>query len=153
MSLAIRPARSTDAGKLGAMISEAVAANTWKPKLHTGAEDVAHMSNLIDHGWVSVCERAHQVAGFIALDEQRVQSLYVANNAQNYGIGNALLDHAKTQQTRLELWKFEANEGALRFYRRHGFSEVERTDGTGNDEGLPDIKFQWQRKSEETTHG
>jgi hypothetical protein len=40
-------------------------------------------------------------------------------------------------------WTFVSNEGAQRFYRRHGFHEVERTDGTRNEEGAPDILFAW----------
>jgi len=149
----IRLARSTDAGKLGAILSEAVAANAWKPQLHSQAEDIAHMGDLIDRGWVRVCERDGAVAGFLACDGNAVQSLYVCAAQQGQGIGGALLKHAQDLQERLELWVFEANEAAQRFYLRHGFTQVERTDGAGNDEGLPDMRLVWVKSEKEPQHG
>lgn len=142
----IRPARSTDAGKLGVMITEAVAAKAWKPELHTGAEDIAHAGRLIDRGWVSVAVLADVVAGFVALDESYVHSLFVSNSAQSQGVGKALLDHAKRGKKHLELWTFQANKGGRKFYRREGFKEIQKTDGSDNDEGLPDVRYRWERK-------
>jgi GNAT superfamily N-acetyltransferase len=147
----LRAARSTDAGKLGAMISDAVTANTWKPRLHSGAQDIAHMGDLIDRGWVTVCEQGGQVAGFLARDRSAVQSLYVQRGAQGLGIGALLLNDAKAASGRLELWTFQANVGAQRFYLRHGFAEVERTDGSGNEEGLPDIRYVWVAPTDKAT--
>ena len=149
MSQILRPARSTDAGKLGAILSEAVAAQSWKPCLHTGAEDIAHMGDLIDRAWVTVCERDEALVGFLARDKDLVQSLYVKHAYQGKGIGTLLLEQAQSIQERLELWTFQANEGAQRFYRAHGFAEAERTDGAGNEEGLPDIRFVWVKSNKE----
>ncbi|MEP5155388.1 GNAT family N-acetyltransferase, partial [Planktotalea sp.] len=139
--------------KLGAILSEAVAANAWKPQLHTGAEDIAHMGDLIARGWVRVCETDGEVAGFIARNEQAIQSLYVQCAMQNNGVGAMLLNDAMGETQRLELWTFEANEGAQRFYLRHGFKEAERTNGAGNDEGLPDIRYVWDNPDKETNNG
>lgn len=153
MTLHLRAARSTDAGKLGAMITEAVAAHAWKPKLHSAAQDVAHVGELIERGWVTVCARGGAVAGFLALDGALVQSLYVTGAHQNCGIGSALLSDAKARSNRLELWTFEANAGAQRFYLRHGFSEAERTNGAHNEEGLPDIRYVWTGALKEGENG
>jgi 8-oxo-dGTP pyrophosphatase MutT (NUDIX family) len=30
-----------------------------------------------------------------------------------------------------------------RFYERHGFIEIERTDGSGNEEQAPDVRYRW----------
>lgn len=141
--ICLRPARSTDAGKLGAMITHAVEAHAWKPKLHTGAEDIAHAGHLIDRGWVTVAtDDRDRVLGFIARDDHLIHSLYVHREAQRLGVGKALLNDAKARTERLDLWTFEANKGAQRFYRREGFAEVQRTAGE-NEEGLPDIRFVW----------
>jgi hypothetical protein len=43
----------------------------------------------------------------------------------------------------LQLWTFVSNLGAQRFYLRHGFVEVERTDGAANEEHAPDILYEW----------
>ena len=41
------------------------------------------------------------------------------------------------------LWVFASNEGAQRFYRRHGLVPVRRTDGSENEEGAPDVEMLW----------
>ena len=41
------------------------------------------------------------------------------------------------------LWVFESNTGARAFYARHGLVELERTDGSGNEEKAPDVKMAW----------
>lgn len=45
--------------------------------------------------------------------------------------------------TGLTLWVFETNVDARRFYRDHGFVEVERTDGSANEERSPDVRYAW----------
>ena len=43
----------------------------------------------------------------------------------------------------LKLWTFEANHGAIRFYEAHGFTTSETTDGSRNEEHLPDRLMAW----------
>ena len=60
------------------------------------------------------------------------------------GLGTRLLDRAKAERPDgLDLWTFQANTGARRFYERHGFVEVARTDGD-NEEGAPDVRLAWR---------
>jgi RimJ/RimL family protein N-acetyltransferase len=55
------------------------------------------------------------------------------------------MDHAKSvRPERLELWVFQRNEGARRFYERHGFRLLKLTDGTGNMEQEPDALYEWR---------
>jgi ribosomal protein S18 acetylase RimI-like enzyme len=44
----------------------------------------------------------------------------------------------------LRLWTFASNEAAQRFYLRHGFREVERTDGSDNEERAPAVLYAWR---------
>ena len=143
----VRPARSTDAGKTGAIMSEFIDTTAWMPRIHTRAEDISFCASMIDRGWVSVAEFDGAVVGFLAKEGPEVNALYVANAAQGNGAGKALLDGAKQNAERLELWTFQANEGARRFYLREGFSEARETDGIENDEQLPDVFLQWEREA------
>ncbi len=43
---------------------------------------------------------------------------------------------------RLEPWVFQENDGARRFYERHGFQLVRLTDGAGNTEQEPDARYE-----------
>ncbi|HEY1625475.1 MAG TPA: MmcQ/YjbR family DNA-binding protein [Streptosporangiaceae bacterium] len=55
-----------------------------------------------------------------------------------------LLDLAKRRRPGgLQLWTFESNVRARRFYARHGFTVEERTDGSGNEERAPDMRYVW----------
>lgn len=139
----LRAAQPVDAGALGAMMTEAVAARAWKPRLHSGAEDIAHAGALIDRGWVTVADLAGVPAGFIAREGAYIHALFVAAQAQGRSLGSALLRDAMARAGRLELWTFERNIGARRFYERHGFAEVARSAGD-NEEGLPDIRYCWE---------
>jgi GNAT superfamily N-acetyltransferase len=142
----LRAARSTDAGKVGAILSEFVATTDWMPKLHTGAEDIAHAGKIIEHGWVSIAEVDGHVVGFAACDGQDLNALYVVRSVRRHGVGSALLQQVQGEQDSLILWTFQANIPAQDFYVKHGFVEQGRTDGAGNDEGLPDIRFQWRKE-------
>lgn len=145
MSLALRPATPLDAGKLGAIMTETGRLIDWKPRLHSGAEDIAFCATMIDRGWVTVAEDAtNGVTGFLARNATEVNALFVAPGRRDAGIGTALLQNAKAQSPRLELWTFQRNIGAQRFYQRAGFRETGRTDGQTNDENLPDIRYLWE---------
>lgn len=147
MTIELRPATSLDAGKIGELLTGGNRANDWKPVLHTAAQDISFCARMIDRGWVTLACDARAVLGFIAREDDEVHSLYVSASAQGSGIGRMLLDDAKTARDRLELWTFQNNTSAQRFYLREGFKELRRTDGQTNDEKLPDIRYVWTRKA------
>ncbi|HEX6655553.1 MAG TPA: GNAT family N-acetyltransferase, partial [Candidatus Limnocylindria bacterium] len=92
--------------------------------------------------WVAVV--AASVVGFMSLREHWVEQLYVRQPWTGRGIGSRLL--ALAQQRRpdgLELWTFQVNAGARRFYERHGFALAEMTDGAANEERQPDVRYAW----------
>lgn len=92
--------------------------------------------------WVAESEGA--IVGFANLTPTWLDGLYVAPGAQGAGIGSTLVDVAKSvRPDGFGLWVFEVNEPARAFYRRHGFVELERTDGSANEEHAPDFKMVW----------
>lgn len=93
---------------------------------------------------VWVAESGGTVVGFANLTPTWLDGLYVAPGAQGAGIGSTLVDIAKSVRPEgFGLWVFEINEPARAFYRRHGFVELERTDGAANEEHAPDFKMVW----------
>lgn len=74
-----------------------------------------------------------------------LEHLYVAPELRGRGLGDELVALAKQRRPRgLELWTFQANGPARRFYDRHGFVEVELTDGARNEEREPDARLVWE---------
>lgn len=143
----LRAARSTDAGTVGGILSEFAKTTDWMPRLHTGAEDIAHVGEMIARGWVTVAERDNRVVGFIACDGAEIVALYVAQLQRGQGVGSDLLNNVCARHPKLSLWTFQANAQAIEFYRRHGFVELARTDGSTTDEKLPDAQLEWQREA------
>ena len=41
----------------------------------------------------------------------------------------------------VNLWTFQRNTGARRFYERNGFIAVDLTDGASNEEREPDVRY------------
>ncbi|MEL6466991.1 MAG: GNAT family N-acetyltransferase [Pseudomonadota bacterium] len=142
----LRRARPTDAGAVGAILSGFIDRTDWMPRIHTRAEDLSFAGHMVERGWVTVAEQGGQVCAFCARNGADVHALYVAEPAQGRGLGSDLLAGMQGMSDHLTLWTFEANTGAQRFYLRHGFVEVARTDGARNDEGLPDIRYDWHKE-------
>ncbi len=85
------------------------------------------------------------MVAFAGVNGDVLTHLYVDPAAQNRGLGTALLDHAKhLRPGRLELWVFQKNTGARRFYERHDFRLVRLTDGEDNMEKEPDALYEWR---------
>lgn len=84
------------------------------------------------------------LSAVLVLEDDWIDQLYVAPTRWGQGLGGQLVDLAKRRRPGgLQLWTFASNDGAQRFYLRHGFVEAERTDGSGNEEGAPDIRYVW----------
>lgn len=93
--------------------------------------------------WVAAAAGDEPVA-VMALHEGWVDQLYVLAEWSGQGIGSQLLERAKQQSPAgLQLWTFVSNEPARGFYERHGFVVEEQTDGSGNEEGEPDLRMVW----------
>ena len=139
----IRPARDLDAGALGAILSDFLEVTDWMTRLHSRAKDISFAAKLIAghfvFGW-----GVDRPLGFIALHQDSIDALYVRNDKHGQGYGSALMQYAQSMRGDLELWTFQQNAPARRFYAKHGFSEVKFTDGSGNDEGLPDVCLTWR---------
>jgi GNAT superfamily N-acetyltransferase len=142
----LRPAIDADAPALGDILQDWIETTPWMPVLHSRAGTQSFLGRLIRETRVTVAVSSSAVPlGFLARDGSDIPALYLAADARGQGIGSALLEVAQAESSSLELWVFQANAGARRFYARHGFRELRRTDGSGNDEKLPDIRLEWSR--------
>ena len=85
------------------------------------------------------------VLALLVLKGEWVDQLYVDPAWFGRGLGSALLTQAQVRRPDgLQLWAFESNRRAHRFYERHGFVLEEQTDGSGNEERAPDRRYRWR---------
>jgi GNAT superfamily N-acetyltransferase len=143
----LRRAVPEDAEEIADVFLAAFAGLTFLPKLHDEADTKNWIATvMLPSHEVWVAERDGEIVGFAALTEDLLGHIYVRPDVQGRGIGGALLAKAKAVRPRgFDLWVFQQNEGARRFYERHGLTCVELTDGAGNEERTPDARYAWRR--------
>ncbi len=118
----------------------------YLPDLHTPEEGRAFFRDrvfAVCEVWVA--ERGSELVGMCAFREGWIDQLYVHPAHLRTGIGAALLRKAMDANEALQLWTFQRNTGAIRFYEAHGFVRAEETDGAGNEEHEPDARYHWSR--------
>jgi ribosomal protein S18 acetylase RimI-like enzyme len=139
----LRAATDADLPALAAILGAWNADTAWMPKLHGPEADLGFVRHLMASRVLRVAGDPPQ--GFLARLGGEVDALYLAPRARRQGLGRRLLDEAKAAEPWLTLWTFQANTAAQAFYAAQGFVEIERGDGSGNAEGLPDVRLEWRR--------
>lgn len=91
-------------------------------------EDVCDtVRSLLPSADIFICREDDKIKGFIGItDHVYIAGLFVDREFQSRGVGQELLNYCKARYRRLELDVFTENEGAVRFYQRHGFQTAER---------------------------
>jgi 6-phosphogluconolactonase len=146
-AVAFRRATPDDAAEIGDIWLASFAASYEFPHSHTEAEVRAWLRDEIVAGeetWVAV-ERPGRLAGFMALEDDMLDQLYLRPERTGHGIGSRLMTLAKARRpTGFDLYTFQANAGARRFYVRHGFTVVDVDEGGRNEEHQPDVRYRWR---------
>jgi putative acetyltransferase len=142
-----RRATLDDAGGIATVFSLSARLLTFLPMLHTVEEDRQFIENIIlKECEVVVAEGDAGIVSFLARDGEEIRLLYSHPDFIGSGAGSLLLDAAKKSSVvALELWCFQANERARRFYEERGFRAVRFTDGRDNEEKVPDVRYRWVR--------
>lgn len=141
----IRRASPKDAEAVVGIFRESRAeAMPWLPVLHTEAEDRAWYRELLG-GEAWVYELGGRTVGFALVREDDLDALYVAPDVQRRGIGAALFRQAQEARPGgFGWWVFRDNVRARRFYEVLGGRLLYETDGAGNEEKTPDVRYEWR---------
>ena len=143
----LRPASGEDADAVAEVLQAAFRATYDFPQVHSDPEVRQWIRDVVlvtQEVWVAAAADGSVIA-VMAVGADMVEHLYVAPGWTGRGIGSHLLALAKERRPGgLDLWTFQVNTGARRFYERHGFVEVTRTDGDRNEERQPDVRYAWR---------
>lgn len=117
------------------------------PNLHTVAEDRSFIANTILRDCeVIIAEDDSGIVSFLARQGEEIRLLYTRPDGIGCGAGTQLVEAAKKSGVdALELWCFQANSRARRFYEARGFCAIRFTDGAANEEKMSDIRYRWER--------
>lgn len=70
---------------------------------------------------VYVCEIEKEIVGFIGLDKEHIEGIFVLDLYQKRGIGKALLNYVKDKKEHLSLNVYQKNLNAIQFYQKEDF--------------------------------
>ncbi|WP_392562923.1 GNAT family N-acetyltransferase [Orbus sturtevantii] len=92
--------------------------------------------------WVLLAQ--DEIVGFIGLNDNNVEMLFIDDKHQGNGYGKQLLNFVKQRYLQIYLDVNEQNPHALRFYQKQGFEIVGRSelDGQGNPFPLLHLAYQ-----------
>jgi GNAT superfamily N-acetyltransferase len=142
-----RLAAVDDARAIAEVFSSSFRLLTFLPMLHTMEEYRHFIENVILREFVvTVAESEAGIVSFLARREEEIRLLYTRPDFIGAGAGSLLLETAKRSGVAaLELWCFQANTRARRFYEERGFHAVRFTGGRDNEEKMPDVRYRWER--------
>lgn len=140
----IRRADGSDADAIATVHLRSRAAAAMPPGVHTDDEVRGWIAGRLHADEVWVAEDDALVVGYARFTRTWLDDLYVLPTYAGQGVGSALLELVKARLPGgFCLWVFEMNAPARGFYARHGLVELERTDGSANEERSPDIRMAW----------
>lgn len=144
MSTTIRRATEADAIPAAEVFIAARATMTYLPGLHSDAETRTFIGRLIEEEETWVAERNGEVVGMAVIDGGWLEHLYVHPSRFGAGTGTKLFQQLAAEHPKgFQLWVFQQNVAARRFYERLGCALVRLTDGANNEEHLPDALYVW----------
>ena len=113
-----------------------IVSNYWK-------EHYEIIKDMFLQAEVYVYEIEKEIMGFIGLDKEYIEGIFVLDQYQKRGIGKALLNHVKAKKEHLSLNVYQKNLNAILFYQREGFC-VQYEDVDKNT-GEKEYRMVWNR--------
>ncbi len=102
------------------------------------------VKELLLQATVYIYEDHQEIQGFIGLNDEYIEGIFVSCELQSHGIGKILLNYVKDRRNKLLLNVYQKNTQAISFYQREGF-EIQYS-GLDEATGEKDYVMAWQKK-------
>ena len=102
------------------------------------------VKELLPQAEVYVYEDDKMIQGFIGINDEYIEGIFVSDEMQSRGIGKILLDYIKDKKVRLQLNVYQKNVRAMSFYQREGFDI--QCEGSDAATGEKEYTMLWQQK-------
>ena len=93
---------------------------------------------------VYMYEDNKMIQGFVGLNAEYIEGIFVSDEMQSCGIGKLLLDYVKDKKVSLRLNVYQKNARAISFYQREGF--IIQCEDLDEDTGEKEYTMLWKRK-------
>ena len=114
-----------------------IPAQYWKSNFDSVKE-------LLPQAEVYVYENGEKIQGFIGLNGEYIEGIFVSGEIQSQGIGKLLLDFVKERRSKLSLNVYQKNTQAIHFYQREGF--IIQSEGLDEATSEKDYVMIWRQK-------
>ena len=122
----------------------------WKFEAFEGLVYPSSQSNyelvkeMMSQSEVYVFEADKMIQGFVGLNDEYIEGIFVSEEMQSCGIGKLLLDYIKDKKVRLQLNVYQKNARAISFYQREEF--IIRCEGLDEATGEKEYTMLWKQK-------
>ena len=114
-----------------------IPAQYWKSNFDSVKE-------LLPQAEVYVYENGEKIQGFIGLNGEYIEGIFVSGEIQSQGAGKLLLDFVKERRSKLSLNVYQKNKQAIYFYQREGF--IIQSEGLDEATGEKEYVMIWRPK-------
>lgn len=143
----IREMKKTDVNRVAEIWLETnlkahnfISAQYWKSNFE-------QVKEMLPQAEVYVYSDGQKIHGFIGLNGEYIEGIFVSDEKQSQGIGKKLLNYAKKKQrSKLLLNVYQKNARAISFYQREKF-KIQRED-LDEATGEKDYVMIWRRKEQ-----
>lgn len=115
-----------------------ISSNYWRINFDMVREMLPHAEIYVHED-----DYAKQIDGFIGLNDDYIEGIFVKEIMQSKGIGKQLLNHAKEVKPTLRLSVYQKNEKAIKFYLREKFSI--QSENVDDNTGEKEFVMVWKR--------
>lgn len=99
------------------------------------------VKEMITQAEVYIYEDESGIQGFIGLNGDHIEGIFVRRKVQSTGIGRQLLDFVKKRKQKMSLTVYQKNTRAIKFYQREKFCI--QSEGLDEDTGEREYVMKW----------
>ena len=101
------------------------------------------VKDILPQAEIYVYENLGKISGFIGLNKDYIEGIFVEKNMRSKGIGKQLLNYVKKLKEEMHLSAYKKNYKAISFYQREDF--VIQSESIDNDTNEKELLMSWKK--------
>ena len=101
------------------------------------------VKDILPQAEIYVSENLGKISGFIGLNKDYIEGIFVEKNMRSKGIGKQLLNYVKKLKDEIHLSVYQKNYKAISFYQREDF--VIQSESIDNDTNEKELLMSWKK--------